>query len=209
MRKMLILVIVAEPISSSGSGVAEFAHLAEQTGLYQLDEPARVRIAMPLISHLCGDFVFTRDFRQLPRLKHGVRERFLAINVFAHLHRHQGCRRVHVIGRGNRDAVEVLAFLVEHHAEILEPFRLRIFFECARGVDFVHVAKGIDVFAVRVLDVAGAFAPGSDAAKVEAAVGAEDGAAGDEGKGQNRAGDCGVMDELAASDVTGFHNRRW
>ena len=126
--------------------------------------------------------------------------------MFAHVHGHQSDRRVHVVRSGDRHRVDVPAFLLQHHAEILEVLRLRIFLERTRRVDLVHVAKRVDVFIIHIGNVAGAFAADADAGNVQAAIRAEHVSAGNERNGQRGGRDDGAFDELPAGKATGLHN---
>ena len=103
---------------------------------------------------------------------------------------------MHVVRCGHRHRVDVLAFLLQHHSEIFEAFRLRIFSEGTGGVDLVHVAQRVDVFVVHVFNVAGAFAAHADAGDVQSSVGAEHVSAGDQREGQRAECERGVFDEL-------------
>ena len=138
---------------------------------------------MALVAHLRGNLVLARCLGHFPSFIHGVRQRFLAIDVFAHFHGQERGRRVHVVRCGHRHRVDALAFLLQQHAEIFEAFRLRIFSEGTGGVDLVHVAQRVDVFVVHVFNVAGAFAAHTYAGDVQPIIRAEHVAAGDEGKG--------------------------
>ena len=70
-----------------------------------------------------------------------VRQRFLAIHMFAHVHGAHGNWRMHVIGRGYAHRVEFISQLVKHLAPIVEPLRLwklrRVFFFAAA----IHIAQ--------------------------------------------------------------------
>ena len=126
-----------------------------------------------LIAHLCDDFVFAGEFAQHARLMHRAGERLLAIDMLTAPDR-GGCGcGVRVIGRGNNDGVNAFAHFIEHPAEVLERFRLRISFEIARRAVVIHIAQSDDVFPElgHGCNVA-APAPGNaDGCDVESAVG--------------------------------------
>ena len=73
---------------------------------------------MNLDAHLRDELLLPGHLRQPARLIHVVRERLLSIDVQAELHRAHAHRRVHVVGRGNIDAGQLL-LLVEQHAPVL------------------------------------------------------------------------------------------
>ena len=182
------------------------ADLAEDAGLDQFHQPTRVGVAVALVAHLRGDFVFTRNLGHLARLGHGVGERFLAINVFATLYRGEGRGGVHVVGRGNGHRVDVSAFLLEHDAKILEAFGLGIFFERLRRVGFVHIAKRVNILVIDIGDVAGALSTDADASDVQPVVCAQHISTGDKRETERAGGGDRAFHELAAGEGMGFHN---
>ena len=194
---------VARPVGPD----VNLPHLAQHARLNQLHQSTRVGTAMTLIAHLRGDFVLPRDLGHLARLGHRMGERLLAINVFAHLHRHEGGRGVHVVGRRNGHGIDIPAFLLQHQSEIFELPGLRIFFECPGAVDFIHIAQGVNVLIIHVGDVAGAFSAHADAGDVQAVVCTKDVATGYERKG-HRGGRGGgrAFHKLATAEELGFHD---
>ena len=132
---------------------------------------------------------------QLAALVQRVRQRLLAIDVLAGANRGHRGDGVNVVGRADRDRVDVLGLLVEHHAKILVAPRLGNAANepAPRGV--VDVAQGDDVGAVLGVrgDVAAAHAPGADPRHVDALArrhkaGAAQHVPGHDGEAQSRAG---------------------
>ena len=95
-----------------------------------------------LRSHLSDNFGMTLgEIRQHSVFIRRVRQRLLAIHVFAHVHGAHGNGRVHVIRRGHGYRVKFISKFVKHLTPIREPLRLwkfrSIFFTPAR----IHIAK--------------------------------------------------------------------
>ena len=100
---------------------------------------------VPLVAHLRRDAGRLRGLGQLAAFVERVGERLLAVDVLARADRRHRGDGVDVVGRADRDGVDVLRLLVEHLAEILVPPRLREGLERAGGALVVHVAEGDDV----------------------------------------------------------------
>ena len=69
---------------------------------------------------------------QQARFPDGARERLLHVDVLAALHAPDGRGGVHEIGNGDDDRVDVLAFLVEHLAEVFVLGSLSYLLDIAR-----------------------------------------------------------------------------
>ena len=78
-----------------------------------------------LVAHLRRHFLNRRQIAHLARFPNGLRQRFLAINVFVQVQSRHGDNRVVMVGRGDRDGVDGFSHLVEHFAEIAEGGSLR------------------------------------------------------------------------------------
>ena len=111
-----------------------------------------------------------RQIAQVACLENCLRQRLLAIDVFAQPHRAGFGDGVEMIRRGNVHGVNAPADLVKHGAKIPVKFRLRIFPELIGAMRAVHVAQGDDVLAVAAIRVAGALAAGTDDGNVQLAV---------------------------------------
>ena len=79
---------------------------------------------MALIAHLRGDFGFRSAPRELPGFIDRPGQRLLHVDVFAERHGGESDVRVHVIGSGDEDGVDVLLML-EHVAIVLIAFGFR------------------------------------------------------------------------------------
>ena len=74
---------------------------------------------MDLDAHLRDELLLPGKLRQLPRFIEVVRQRLLAIDMFAQLHRGHRHRRVHVVRRRDVDRIEILRLLVQQLAPVL------------------------------------------------------------------------------------------
>ncbi len=129
-----------------------------------------------LIAHLRGQFFPRRQIAQLARLEDRLRQRFLAINMFAHRHRHRAGHPVAMVRYGNRDRIDGRAHFLQHFAEIAIQFGLLdISAPWPFEMPFVHVAKRDEIAAAtrRIVRVAVAFAVDADAGDVDSVIGAE------------------------------------
>ena len=72
----------------------------------------------PLVAHLRGDLVLHRRLLQQPRLPRRPGQRLLDVDVLAALHAGQRHGGVHEVGDADGAGVDVLAFLVQHDAEV-------------------------------------------------------------------------------------------
>ncbi len=95
-----------------------FANFANGTGLDVFDGGARVVGRMTLITHLRGDLGFLGTPRELAGFINGPGKRFLHVDVFAESHGCKGDRRVHVVGGGDENGVNIL-LVFEHVAIVL------------------------------------------------------------------------------------------
>ena len=106
------------------------------------------------------------------RLVDGARQRLLAVDVFAQLHRRHGGDGVRVIGRGDQHGVYAFFHLVEHLAEVLIALRRRMFLidvPCSFGI---HIAERDEVVpqAMKRIETAAALTAHADAGNVQLAV---------------------------------------
>ena len=90
-----------------------------------------------------------------------MRERFLAIDMLSELHRGQSDGRVHVIGRGDIDGIDVLRFLFEQFAPVLIDPRVRELFAGFGGPVEIHITDrdDLDILAVGDLGEVGPSLP--------------------------------------------------
>ena len=125
---------------------------------------------MSLVAHLRGDFVFAGEFGQDARLEDGVRQRFLAVNMFAQSDGHRCCGGVRVVRRRDGHSVDVIGFLVEHLAEVSILGRLRVAIVHVRSAAGINVAKGHDVLALAPVDIDLPLTTGADCRDVKSLV---------------------------------------
>jgi hypothetical protein len=92
--------------------------LADRAGSDVLDRTPILVIRVPLVAVLRDDLLLLRLSCQVPRLVHGPAHRLLHVDVLAGVHGIRRDHRMHVIGRGDDDRVDVLLFL-EHLAVVL------------------------------------------------------------------------------------------
>ena len=104
---------------------------------------------MALIAKLCDDIVFTRDLLQIANLSDAMRQRLLAVDVFAALHCRLGNYRVRVIGRSNHHGVQLLVVDIEHFTEIAIFLGLRKVGQRFCGSIEIDVTHGDHVFVLQ------------------------------------------------------------
>ena len=73
---------------------------------------------MGLIAHLGDDAGLAGDLSENPVLPQGAHERLLHVAVKTELHRRNGNRRMHMVGRRDRDGIDVTLFAFEHLAPV-------------------------------------------------------------------------------------------
>ena len=111
--------------------------------------------------------MFAGEIGQYARLEDGVRQRLLAIDMFAKSHGHRRRRGVGVIGSGDRHRVDVFAFLLQHLTKVGVLGCLRMAVEHVRRLAGIHVTKRHDVLAFAAVDVDLSFAAGTDRCDIE------------------------------------------
>ena len=123
----------------------KFERLADESGLDHLNRTPQAVAGAALVPHLGGDVFLGGHAAKLTGFEDGLRERLLAVDVLAQVHRRHGCGAVQVVRSGNRDRIDGLVHFREHLAEIDEFPGLgklfRLFVEHA-GID---IANGHDV----------------------------------------------------------------
>ena len=97
-----------------------------------------------LDAHLGCDTTPTSLQHENARFMNGMRQRFLCENMFSQAHGHQGWQRVHVIGSGDGDRINVLA-LVKQLSPVLVPPGFRPFLRCFRISTLANRYPGQDV----------------------------------------------------------------
>lgn len=102
-----------------------FFDLADDAIADELNGHAIMADRVDLDAHLGDQPFFMRELGKRARFVEIVRERFLAINMFAELHRAHSGRRVHVVGQRNIHGIDVFALFIEELAPILIDFDVR------------------------------------------------------------------------------------
>src|SRR5262245_48567102 len=74
-----------------------------------------------------------------------MRERLLAVHMLARVNARHRSDCVNMVGRADRYGIDLLAFLVEHLAEVFVSLRLRVRCECAGRPNLIHVAERDDI----------------------------------------------------------------
>ena len=189
----------------------DFADVADDAALDDFHRAANAIGGAALVAHLRDDILAFREIFQVARFVNRLHERLLAIDMFALAHRQRGDECVHVVRRGNRDAVNLAAQFGEHLAVILIKLCFGIFFALLVGAVGVHVAQGDDVLARAVIRVALAFAHDADARDVELAVQVFGAQQGGHAEDDRAGGERGGLEETAAAQCAcgilpvGFH----
>src|SRR5215471_842161 len=96
-----------------------------------------------------------------------MRERFLAIHMFAALNRGHSRNGVEMIGRRDQYSVDFLLHRIEHFAKIAKLFGIWEFLECPGSVAGIHVAKGDDIgIRGQSIDIGAPHAANTDGGKI-------------------------------------------
>ena len=110
-------------------------------------------LAMALVAHLSGHLGLAGHVPQLARFGDIMADRLFAIDVFAQLHRDHRGERVVMIGRGDKDGVDLFADFVKHLPVIGERLKLfRIVPFSFKGLPndfvplFIHIDNSEHVF---------------------------------------------------------------
>ncbi len=111
----------------------------DNAGLNQFHHPSIIVARVDLRAHLRGDAGLARGLGDDARLMHIAGQRFLAIDVLAHLQRGQGREGVGVLRRADDHGVQILGLVVEL-PEILVGPRVRILFLGGAEIVRIHIA---------------------------------------------------------------------
>ena len=87
-----------------------------------MDEPHREPVidrGMNLNAHLGDHALMPGNFGHPAHFIKIVRERFLTIDMFAQLHRGDANRRVHVVGRGDVDGINIVFLAFQQFPPVL------------------------------------------------------------------------------------------
>ena len=122
-----------------------FTNLSNDPALDQLHRGPVRACGMDLRSHLRDKFCFFRDQAKLSRFVDVVRQRLLAINVLAMVHRGHGRCRMRVIRCGNMNRIDLVGHLIKHLAKVGEPLRLGMLFTGCSQIVCIDIAERDDV----------------------------------------------------------------
>lgn len=96
----------------------EFKRFSDHAGLDELHRASEAALGTALVAHLGGEFLVAGKISHHTGFPHGLGKGLLAVDVLAHLHRHNAGHSVDVIRCGNSDTVDLIAHFGEHFAEI-------------------------------------------------------------------------------------------
>ena len=96
----------------------QLLRIPDDSGLDALDRPAQSVLRAALIAHLRGQLFLAGQPAHLARFPDRLRERLLAVNMFAQAHGGDGSRAMHVIRRRDGNGVDRFAHLIEHFAPV-------------------------------------------------------------------------------------------
>lgn len=100
----------------------DFVHVAEEVAIDVFVDHTVAFIAMALVAHLGGNFVFFHPALELAAFPDGVHERLLRVSMFACGQGQRGGHVVVMVGGGDHDGIEIFDFLVEQLAVVLIEF---------------------------------------------------------------------------------------
>ena len=96
----------------------ELERFSDHAGLDELNRAPEAALRTALVAHLGSEFLVAGEISHHAGFPHGLGKGLLAIDVLAHLHRHDAGHSVDVIRCGNSDAVDLIAHFGEHFPEI-------------------------------------------------------------------------------------------
>ena len=142
----------------------DFGNIADNAGAVLSGVFTEAVVDAPLVPHLRADAGFLGEFGEPTRFVNGAGERFLRVDVFAHLHRGGRLNRVHVVRRADRNGVELVAHFGVHVAVVDIFFRVFELVPFAVERALVDVADRDDFTVITgVRNVAAALAADADA----------------------------------------------
>ena len=127
----------------------DFGDIADRARPDDLGRHTVAFVREALVAHLRGHAVFRRRFHQQARFPRRPRQRLFHVDVLAVLHAGERHRGVHEIGNADGDGIDILAFLLEHDAEIFVLGLLVELLEIGGRARFIHVAERDDVLGLR------------------------------------------------------------
>ncbi len=129
--------------------------LADQPGLHPFAGEADAFGGAALVAHLGHDARGFRGGMEAPHLGEATAHRLLDVDMLLRGDRGHSNWEVHVVRSRDRHGVDLVRHLLEHHAEVLEPFgifqpirvRPRLFATGDAGATafFVHITQGYEL----------------------------------------------------------------
>lgn len=158
-----------QPLRPNGA-VGETIHAGHLADLAVPDPVAHLAHAVArrtLVAHLRRHAVLVGELGQQARLVYAVRQRFFAIDVFAHRDRIRCHEAVGMVGGAHDNRVDGIAHLVEHRPVVPETARIGIAVEGLFRIIPVGIAQCDDILALAALEHAGPAAADAHARDVE------------------------------------------
>lgn len=115
------------PDGTVGPGV-DFDDVSDESSADEFDNTAHVVIGVGLVAHLGDDFRLLGEFGEVAGLPDPVGEGLLAVDGAAFEHGGGGSEGVDVVGCGDRDGIDFVAFCLDHLAPVFEELGLRVVF---------------------------------------------------------------------------------
>ena len=124
---------------------------ADDSLLDEFDNATVVVAGMDLVSHLCWDFCFSREFSDDTCFVNGVREWFFAVDGESFFQSCDDSDRVEMVGGGDDDAIEVVS--VEQFSVVCVECCFGIFFGCNAHSLGIDITKCDDVFFATAFEI--------------------------------------------------------
>ena len=124
-----------------------FGHVAQNAGADDFDHAVIIFAGVDLDAHLRDHTFFSGTFCEVAGFGDCVGEWFFAVHVQAPFDSRRGRRSVQVIGRGDDDCIDSLAFLIEHRAKVTVGTGGGIFLAGTLKITRIHIAEGSNRFA--------------------------------------------------------------
>ena len=96
----------------------EFERFSDHAGLDELHRASEAALRTALVAHLGGEFLVAGKISHHTGFPHGLGKGLLAVDVLAHLHRHNPGHSVDVIRCRDGDTVDLIAHFREHLPKI-------------------------------------------------------------------------------------------
>ena len=158
---------IVDPVEWAIGPDVDLVNLADGSVPDRFAQQAHLLAGLALVAHLRRDLVLARRLRHRAGLIHGVRQRFLAVDMLTAFDGCHGGHRVAVVRRRDDHSVDVRILLVQHFPEVFVLPGVRVASKRSRCVAPVHVAQGDNVLALECLQVPGPLTSHADARDVQ------------------------------------------